>query len=139
MNVMMSTTAYEWQRLQRLDIRQLVVTCRCISRPHFSSTMANYDADYNPSADPSFDDAPFTGEENDEDYAADVEGEDTALETAAREDRDAAKTDSHERPSKFEVDTLLSDVRDDERDVSGGTRGKKVDAYKQEREVDLAT
>jgi len=84
MNVMMSTTAYEWQRLQRLDIRQLVVTCRCISRPHFSSTMANYDADYNPSADPSFDDAPFTGEENDEDYAADVEGEDTALETAAQ-------------------------------------------------------
>lgn len=34
------------------------------------------------------------------DYDADVIGADTSLETAAREDRDAAKTDSHERPSK---------------------------------------
>jgi len=101
--------------------------------------MANYDASYNPSADPSFDDAPFTGEENAKDYIADVEGADASLATAAREDRDATKTDSHERPSKFEVDTLLSDVRDDERDVSGTTRGREVDAYKQEREVDQVT
>jgi len=34
---------------------------------------------------------------------------------------------------------LLSDVREDERGVSGGTRGKKVDAYKQERSVDRVT
>jgi hypothetical protein len=32
----------------------------------------------------------------------------------------------------------LSDVREDERNVSGGTRGKKVDAYKQERVLDRA-
>jgi hypothetical protein len=35
-----------------------------------------------------------------------------------------------------EVDSLLSDVRDDERGVSGGTRKKEVDAYKQERALD---
>jgi hypothetical protein len=34
---------------------------------------------------------------------------------------------------------LLKDVREDERDVSEGTRGRKVDAYKQERELDRAT
>jgi hypothetical protein len=62
--------------------------------------MANYDADYNPSADPAFDDAPFTGEENADDYDADVVGANASLETAAREDRDATRTDSHERPSK---------------------------------------
>jgi hypothetical protein len=33
---------------------------------------------------------------------------------------------------------LLSDVRDDERNVSGGTRGRKVDAYQQERALDRA-
>jgi len=38
-----------------------------------------------------------------------------------------------------EVDSLLSDVREDERGVSGGTRGKKVDAYKQERALDRVT
>jgi hypothetical protein len=37
-----------------------------------------------------------------------------------------------------EVDSLMSDLHDDERNVSQGTRGKKVDAYKQEREVDRA-
>ncbi|KAH9999184.1 hypothetical protein BJV74DRAFT_174669 [Russula compacta] len=98
--------------------------------------MANYDANYNPGADPRFDDAPFTGEEDAEDYAEDVVGADTSAETAAREDRDATLTDSQERPSKFEVDSLLSDVREDERNVRGGTRGRKVDAYKQERELD---
>ncbi|KAI9450146.1 hypothetical protein BJY52DRAFT_1192049 [Lactarius psammicola] len=98
--------------------------------------MANYDASYNPSADPALDDAAFTGEEKSEDYTTVA---DTSLETAAREDRDAAETDSHERPSKFEVDSLLNDVREDERNVGAGTRGKKVDAYKQEREVDRVT
>jgi hypothetical protein len=38
-----------------------------------------------------------------------------------------------------EVDSLVSDLRDDERNISRGTRGKKVDAYRQEREVDRAT
>lgn len=62
--------------------------------------MANYDANYNPSADPRLDDAPFTGEEVAEDHTADVADADASLETAAREDRDATKTASHERPSK---------------------------------------
>jgi len=97
--------------------------------------MANYDANYNPNADPALDNAPYKGGENSEDYYANVTGADTSLEMAAREDRDATKTDSHERPSKFEVESLLSD---DERNVSGGTRGRKVDAYKQERVLDRA-
>lgn len=62
--------------------------------------MANYDANYNPNADPALDNASYQGGEDSVDYDADVIGEDTSLETAAREDRDAAKTDSHERPSK---------------------------------------
>jgi hypothetical protein len=122
--------------------------------------MSNYDYDgnYNPSADPAIDEAPFTGEENPaEDHAADVVDADTsAAKTTALEDRDAERTDSHEQPSKctrtpmnvfrwditneglfaVEVDSLLSDVREDERGVGGGTRGKKVDAYKQERALD---
>ncbi|KAF8501482.1 hypothetical protein F5888DRAFT_1801009 [Russula emetica] len=97
--------------------------------------MVNYDANYNPSADPAFDEAPFTGEENAEGHATDVVDTDTSK-RMAQEDRDAERTDSHEQPSKFEVDSLLSDVREDELGVSGGTRGKKVDAYKQERALD---
>jgi hypothetical protein len=62
--------------------------------------MANYDANYNPNADPAFDNAAFTGDDNAEHHASDVDGTDTSLETIAREDRDAAQTDSHERPSK---------------------------------------
>jgi hypothetical protein len=61
--------------------------------------MATYDANYNPSADPGLDDAPYTGGENAEDYTAGIEGADASLETA-REDRDAERTDSHERPLK---------------------------------------
>jgi len=61
--------------------------------------MATYDANYNPSVDPGLDDAPYTGEESAEDYTAAVEGADASLETA-REDRDAERTGSHERPSK---------------------------------------
>jgi hypothetical protein len=62
--------------------------------------MANYDANYDPSAEPGLDDAAFTGEDKAEDYASVVVGADTSLETAGREDHDAARTDSHERPSK---------------------------------------
>jgi hypothetical protein len=62
--------------------------------------MATYDAIYNPSVDPGFDDATFTLEDNAEDHASDVAEADTSLETAAREDGDAAETDSHENPSK---------------------------------------
>jgi len=36
------------------------------------------------------------------------------------------------------VKSLLSDVREDERNVSGGTRGRKVDAYKQEHVLERA-
>lgn len=54
----------------------------------------NYDAGYNPSADPAFDKAPFTGED-----AADVAAADTSAKTIAQEG-DVQRTDSHERPSK---------------------------------------
>jgi len=98
--------------------------------------MANYDSNYNPNADPALDSAPYKGGEDSVDYEEEVTGADTSLETAAREDRDAAKTDSHDCLSVLEP--LLSDVREDERNVSGGTRGRKVDAYKQERVLDRA-
>ena len=35
-----------------------------------------------------------------------------------------------------EVDDLLSGTTDEERNVGSKTRGKRVDAYKQERQVD---
>jgi hypothetical protein len=54
-------------------------------------------ANYNPSADPVIDEAPFTGEEN----AVDVVDVDTsAAKIIIQEDRDAERTDSHEQPSK---------------------------------------
>ena len=37
-----------------------------------------------------------------------------------------------------EVEDLLASTLPGERDVSGYTRGKRVDAYKQERELDRA-
>jgi hypothetical protein len=64
-----------------------------------SSAMANYNANYNPSADPRLD-AHFTGEEVAVNCTADVANTDASFETAAREDRDATKSASHERPSK---------------------------------------
>ena len=62
--------------------------------------MPNYDASYNASADPAFDEAPFTGEENTGDYAVDVVEADASAKIAIQEDRDAERTDSHEQPSK---------------------------------------
>jgi hypothetical protein len=38
-----------------------------------------------------------------------------------------------------EVVSFVNDLRDDEWNVSGRTRGKKVDVYRQEREVDRST
>jgi hypothetical protein len=58
--------------------------------------MSNYDANYNPNADPAFDEAPFTGE----DRAADDVDAGTPSKLAVQEDRDAERTDSHEKPSK---------------------------------------
>jgi hypothetical protein len=63
----------------------------------------NYDANYNPSADPAFDEAPFTGEENATgDHAADVvvDADTSAAKITAQDDRDAERTDLHEQTSK---------------------------------------
>lgn len=119
---------------------------------------------YNPSADPAFDKAPFTGEEKSHaDHVVDIVDADTSAKITVQEDRDVERTDSHEQPPKctrtpnvilycihmghneglfaVEVGSLLSDVREDERGVSRDTRGKKkkVDAYKQEHALDRAT
>ena len=61
--------------------------------------MTTYDANYNPSADPAFDEAPFAGEESAAEVA-DVVDEESAAKVMAREDRDAEQTDSHGQPSK---------------------------------------
>ena len=63
--------------------------------------MNNYDESYNPSADPAFDEAPFTeGENAVEDQGAEVVDADSSVERAIQEDRDAEQTDSHGQPSK---------------------------------------
>ncbi|GJE94512.1 hypothetical protein PsYK624_106820 [Phanerochaete sordida] len=52
-----------------------------------------------------------------------------------KEDTETAQSDATGRIPKGEVDDLLSNASDIT-DVSGRTRGKKVDAWKQDREMD---
>jgi hypothetical protein len=63
--------------------------------------MINNDANYNPSADPAFDEAPFTeGENAVEDQAEEVVDADSSVEIGTQEDLNAEGTDSHGQPSK---------------------------------------
>lgn len=63
--------------------------------------MINYEENYNPSADPAFDEAPFSeGENAVEDQAAEVVDADSSDEIAVQEDRNAERTDSHGQPSE---------------------------------------
>ncbi|KAH9972755.1 hypothetical protein BGW80DRAFT_1459502 [Lactifluus volemus] len=101
--------------------------------------MANYDANYNPNADPAFDNAAFTGDDNAEHHASDVDGTDTSLETMLGKTVMLPRLiHMNDLRNVIEVDTLTSDLRDDEKNIGGGTRGIKVDFYRQEREVDRA-
>jgi hypothetical protein len=66
----------------QLDV---IMTRSCSSHPSIT-IMPNFE-NYNPNANPVFDDAPFTAQENAREYAAIVAGANAAAETFAREAR----------------------------------------------------
>ncbi|EIW57374.1 uncharacterized protein TRAVEDRAFT_108294, partial [Trametes versicolor FP-101664 SS1] len=53
-----------------------------------------------------------------------------------KEDHETKRSEQSGQIPNREVDDLLSSTTEEERDVSGYTRGVDVDAYKQEREMD---
>ncbi|KAH9945302.1 uncharacterized protein BXZ73DRAFT_96288 [Epithele typhae] len=55
-----------------------------------------------------------------------------------QEDQETERSEETGRISSGEVDDLLSSQTAEERDATGGTRGKRVDAFKQERDLDRA-
>ncbi|EMD34159.1 hypothetical protein CERSUDRAFT_98087 [Gelatoporia subvermispora B] len=93
---------------------------------------------YNPMADARPDAAEF-----DPDHADDLQpvGARGAANQATgrnfgQEDTETAQSDKTGQIPRGEVDDLLSSTTKEERNVAGKTRGNRVDAYKQEREVD---
>ncbi|KAI0041697.1 hypothetical protein FA95DRAFT_667322 [Auriscalpium vulgare] len=101
--------------------------------------MSNFDKDtYNSAADTRFDDAAFEGEEQASRIPVGARGADNQPTNvdATREDREATQSEQTGRVSKNEAQGLVSELREDEKNVSGYTRGRKVDAFKQERTVD---
>ncbi|EED83246.1 predicted protein [Postia placenta Mad-698-R] len=92
---------------------------------------------YNPQADSRSDNAAF----DDTDPAFQPVGARGAdnqptYRNAGREDLDAERSDQTGQIPRGEVDDLLGSLTEEERNVGGRTRGKKVDAYKQERGID---
>jgi hypothetical protein len=107
MLVVMSMTTCEWRRAyshtQPVEYKISWTQLPVVTHPttHIPSIMISYDANYNPSADPAFDEAPFTeGENAVEDQAAEVVDADSSVEITVQEDRNAERTNSHGQPSK---------------------------------------
>ncbi|KAI0059209.1 hypothetical protein BV25DRAFT_1809549 [Artomyces pyxidatus] len=102
--------------------------------------MSTFDEqNYNPSADTRFDDAEFTdGQARANTVGARGAGNQPTNIDALREDREAEQSERTGRVSKNEAQGLVSELTEEERNVQGRTRGKKVDAFKQERAVDAA-
>ncbi|KAI0028982.1 hypothetical protein K488DRAFT_89188 [Vararia minispora EC-137] len=102
----------------------------------------NYDQQtYNPAAEQRFDNDEYRPPHSGSDVVERVGNvpRGGALESgldAEREDAAAAESEATGRLSKGEARGLMSDLRDEERDVRGGLRGNRVDAYQQERAVD---
>ncbi|CDO75793.1 hypothetical protein BN946_scf184934.g8 [Trametes cinnabarina] len=111
------------------------------SRGPYNMPPADRDVDnmtYNPQADARPDNAAFDESTNPDIHPVGARGADTqpTYRDYRKEDKETAHSDETGQIPRSEVDDLLSSVSQDERDVSGRTRGKKVDAYKQERDVD---
>ncbi|VDC07204.1 unnamed protein product [Peniophora sp. CBMAI 1063] len=97
------------------------------------------DAMYNPAASQTYDNDDYKpGSDDVPDVRANVRGgaEQVSALDAEREDRMAAESDATGRIPKGEAQALVSELTPEERDVSGRTRGVKVDAFEQERKVD---
>ncbi|EPQ52712.1 hypothetical protein GLOTRDRAFT_79832 [Gloeophyllum trabeum ATCC 11539] len=95
---------------------------------------------YNPQADARLDSAGFEASTDPELVSVAPRGADnqpTAV-NAAREDKEAEESELSGRIPKGEVDALVGELGPDERNVRGKTRGVRVDAYKQEKDLDKA-
>jgi len=98
-------------------------------------------ATYNPQADARSDNAAFDPNEYPEDAqpvgARGATNQPTNVDYN-REDREAEESELTGRVSKREVNDLVDDTTDAERNVSGRTRGVQNDAYKPSRNLDRA-
>ncbi|KAI9000512.1 hypothetical protein BD414DRAFT_471860 [Trametes punicea] len=96
------------------------------------------DLTYNPQGDARPDNAAFDDNTNPDVQPVGARGADNqpTYRDYQKEDQETARSEETGQIPRSEVDDLLSSSSQDERDVSGRTRGKKVDAFKQERDVD---
>ncbi|KAI0925715.1 hypothetical protein AcV5_008377 [Taiwanofungus camphoratus] len=98
------------------------------------------DLTYNPQADAQPDNAEFDPAAVDpESQLVGARGADNqpTYRDYGQEDVEAARSDETQQIPRSEVDDLLDSTTDAERNVGGGkTRGKRVDAWKQDRDVD---
>ncbi|TFK49542.1 hypothetical protein OE88DRAFT_1662038 [Heliocybe sulcata] len=95
---------------------------------------------YNPQADARIDNAGYEDSTDPESVSVAPRGagnQPTGV-NAAREDREAEESEISGRIPKGEVNALKSELAPDERNVRGKTRGVRVDAYKQEKDLDRA-
>ncbi|KAJ8456788.1 hypothetical protein ONZ51_g11917 [Trametes cubensis] len=111
------------------------------SRGPYNMPPADRDVDgltYNPQADARPDNAAFDESTNPDTQPVAARGADNqpTYRNFRAEDDEAAFSEKTGQIPRGEVDDLMSSTTQEERDVQGRTRGKKVDAYKQERELD---
>ncbi|KAH7927908.1 hypothetical protein BV22DRAFT_1103356 [Leucogyrophana mollusca] len=94
------------------------------------------DLTYNPQGDTATDNAAYNPD-SDEGIPVGARGADNQPTNvdAAREDREAERSEVTGKVSKGEVQELVGSTTKDERSRTG-TRGKKNDPYKQERQMD---
>ncbi|KAI0671534.1 hypothetical protein C8Q78DRAFT_991162 [Trametes maxima] len=111
------------------------------SRGPYNMPAGNRDVDnltYNPQADARPDNAAFDESTDSGIQPVGARGADNQLtyRDYQAEDLDTERSEQTGQIPRGEVEDLLSSAAQDERGLSGRTRGKKVDAYKQERELD---
>ncbi|EPT01720.1 hypothetical protein FOMPIDRAFT_41334 [Fomitopsis schrenkii] len=96
---------------------------------------------YNPQADARSDNAAFDDNFNGSDmHPVGARGADNqpTSRNAGQEDREAEQSENSRQIPRSEVNELMNNSTDEERNMQGRTRGKKVDAYRQERDLDRA-
>ncbi|PCH42140.1 hypothetical protein WOLCODRAFT_89643 [Wolfiporia cocos MD-104 SS10] len=111
------------------------------SRGPYNLPAGNRDVDdmtYNPQADARPDNAAFDETTDPSIHPVGARGASNqpTYRDARKEDYETEKSDFTGKIPRGEVDDLLGSATEGERNVSGRTRGNKVDAYKQERNVD---
>ncbi|KAH9831661.1 uncharacterized protein C8Q71DRAFT_881868 [Rhodofomes roseus] len=95
---------------------------------------------YNPQADARPDNAAFDESTNPELHPVGARGANNqaTFRDYGKEDFETERSEATGRIPKGEVNDLLGSATGDERNASGYTRGKKVDAFRQERDLDRA-